>query len=603
MFMKQKIFFIIFFGLYILVNTQASLASNSSVNKFNLSAQERNLTSAVNKNPADTGTSLKLIKLYLDTGQDDRALIELNRIKSKAGNNSKFYIMSANLLLKNGKIDQAEEMAKKAISISYNNPDAFLMLGQIYFEKACSLGNIKENFELKKTYLTRSFDNYYTAYKYSPSSPFAHIGLANAYYVNGQSALARDEIFKAQELCASDAEALYLIGEYYYKTKQYTKAKSYLERSISAGLASKYKTYYMLGTLYEQDGSIENAQKYYLQSLKINPAYTKSQQNLDRLIKVSYKEAESQSNLQKTTTDLFNNLNEELNTVMQADYFLAVDEFTSARDLYIKVLDSNPDNVNAVTGLAELYYAKWAEGFTNSADFVNDSKYILKTAENTRIVIPLTKFKMINQDKMPENVRQKFINLSVSESFDFYDLLNEVRSEFLLGNYEESHDKLQKLLGFNLSNYEKFKVLKSLCYDHDYDDALNLIQDLKKTYYHNDELEPIIKRIKTKFEVVNENLDKASSLINNKDKKLNDFSGAEFIIKQAITYLPTSKKAYLNYVYLLEKQERYKEALDKANICYRLCKIYPDKNTEITEEQVKKIIQNLNQKYVSSETK
>lgn len=601
--MKYKKLIIVAGIMFFAGNSLTCNASNWDSNKLNTLGQERTLTTAINKNPGNMEASIQLIRLYLDNDQDTKAMIELNRIQSKVANNSKFFIMAANLFLKRGLLNDAESMAKKAIQVSYNNPDAFITLGNICFEKVNALQNTPETIEIRKSYMTKAFDNFYTAYKYNPVSPFAHIGLATAYYMNGQNALALDEILKAKELSINNAEALYLIGEYYYKTKEYTKAKTYLEKSISAGLAAKYKTYYMLGTIYELDGNIQNAQKNYLSALKLKPEHEQSQQNLDRLIKVSYKEAESLSSKPKTTTDLFNNLNDELNTVMQADYYLVIDEFTRARDSYIKVLDKSPDNINAITGLAELYYAKWVEGFANSADFINDSKYILKTKENPRIVIPLTKFKLINEETMPEIVRQKFINLSVSETFDFYDLLNEVRAEFLLGNFEESHEKLEKLLSFKLSNYEKFKVLKSLCYDHDYHEALILIEELKKTYYHNEELTPIVNRIKTKFSISDEKLNQAVALYSNKDKKLQDFANAEYIIKQAVRYFPTYKKAYLNYAYLLEKQEKYKEALNKANICYRLYKLYPDKNGEATELEIKKLIQRLNQKLAESAKK
>ena len=600
--MKYKKLIIIVSILFFAGNCLTCKASNWNSNKLNTSGQERALTVAINKNPGNTEASIQLIKLYLDNDQDTKAMIELNRIQSKVTDNSKFFIMAANLFLKRGLLEEAEEAAKKAVKVSYNNPDAFITLGNVCFEKANSFENSPETLELRKAYMTKAFDNFYTAYKYNPASPFAHIGLATAYYMNGQNSLAQDEILKAKELSINNAEALYLIGEYYYKTKEYTKSKTYLEKSILSGLTAKYKTYYLLGTLYEQEGSIQNAQKNYLSALKLRPDHPESQQNLDRLIKVTYKEAETLSNKQKTTKDLFSNLNDELNTVMQADYFLVVDEFTKARDSYIKVLDKNPDNVNAITGLAELYYAKWAEGFANSSDFINDSKYILKTKENPRIIIPLTKFKLINEDKMPESVRQKFINLSVSETFDFYDLLNEVRSEFLLGNFEESHEKLEKLLSFKLSNYEKFKVLKSLCYDHDYDEALILTEELKKTYYHNEELAPIVTRINTKFSVADEKLSQAIALYSNKDKKQQDFSNAEYIIKQAVRYFPTYKKGYLHYAYLFEKQGKYKEALDKALVCQRLYKLYPDKNTKIVEDEVGKLIQNLKKKLAERES-
>lgn len=564
-----------------------------------ISGQERNLTYAVNKNPSSVDASLHLIKFYLDNGQDTKAMIELNRIQNKATGNGKFFVLASKLLLRRGILDEAEDMAKKAVKLNYNNADAFIALGDIYLEKFYSLDNSAENIEVKKAFLKRAFDSYYTAQNYNAASPVPHIGLANTYYMNAQKSLALDEILKAKELSTNNAEAYYLLGEYYYKIKEYGKAKTYFEKSLAAGMTSKYKTYYLLGTLNEQDGLIKNAQQNYLQSLKLKPDHLESQQNLDRLIKTTYKEVSLLSDKKTSTKDLFSNLNDELNNVMQADYYLVLDEFTRARDSYINVLNQNPKNINAISGLAELYYAKWAEGFENSADFVNDSKYILKIEENSRIVIPLTKFKIINETKLPEPVRQKLISLSVSETYDFYDLLNEVRAEFLLGNYEESHEKLKKLLSFKLSNYEKFKVLKSLCCDHDYDEALLLIEELKKTYYHNEELKPISDRIAVKFKTVDEKLNQAIALY--KDK--NDLSNAEYVMKQALRYLPTNKKAYLHYAYLLEKQKRYQEAMEKVNICYKLHKLYPDKDSKVEEKNIKDLINSLNRKYNEAESK
>lgn len=547
--------------------------------------RERTLTAAVNKNPSNTETALKLIRFYLDNDLDTKAMIELNRIQNKSTGNVDFYVLASKLLLKRGILDEAEETAKKAVKIAYNSPEAFIALGDIYLEKFYALGNSSSTLDLKKTFLKRAFDSYYTAQNYNPASPFPHLGLANTYYMNVQKSLALDEIMKAKELGVNNAEALYLTGEYYYKTKEYGKATKYFEKSVGAGLTSKYKTYYLLGTLYEQEGMIKKAQRHYLQSLKLKPDHPESQQNLDRLIKITYKEIASVAAKPRRTLDLFGNLNEELNKVMQADYYLVMDEFTRARDLYIEVLEKNPLNINAVSGLAELYYAKRAEGFINSKHFVSDSKYILKTEENTRTVISLTKFKMISKDKMPEKVRRKLISLSVSETYDFYDLLNEVRSEFLLGNFEESHKKLQKLLSFKLSNYEKFKVLKSLCYDHDYDESLILIAELKRTYYHNEELKPILNRLESKLNLSEETLNNAIILY----EKENKFSEAEYIIKQAIKYFPTNKKAYMHYALLLEKQKKYKEALQKAEICYGLFRLYSDKNSEADKRIVKKL--------------
>ncbi|MCK5176350.1 MAG: tetratricopeptide repeat protein, partial [Candidatus Aenigmarchaeota archaeon] len=275
----------------------------------------------------------------------------------------------------------------------------------------------------------------------------------------------KDEILKAKELCSNNPDAYYGIGQYYYKIKKYDKAEKYIKKSIEQGRNTSYKAYYLHGTILEQKGKLKEAQQTYLAALKLKPDMLEAQKRLDALIKTSYKKNIAEK---ATPKNIFSSVDENLRSLMEADYYLILDEFTKAKNIYIKLLEKNPQNSGAAAGLAELYYSKWAAGFTNSNTFTTDALYIMKSKTSKKNEIALLKFQMINEEKIPEKIRQRLINLSISETFDYYDLLNELRAEFLLGNYEECHNKLFKLSKMKLSNYEKFKILKHLCYDHNY---------------------------------------------------------------------------------------------------------------------------------------
>jgi hypothetical protein len=339
----------------------------------------------------------------------------------------------------------------------------------------------------------------------------------------------------------------------------------------------------------EQDGKIAVAQKYYLQSLKLKPDMAEAQKRLDDLIKTAYKKRRADEN---TPVDLFENVSEDLNALLSAEYQLMLDEFTQARDIYVNLLEKNPENANAASGIAELYFAKWKDGFPASDKFTNDAIYVIRTKPTNKNAVSLLKFEMINTQKMPEDVRQKLINLSISETTEFYDLLNEVRAEFLLGNYEECHNKLYKLMKMNLSNYEKFKVLKYLCYDRNYYEALILIGDLKKTYYHNEEIEPVEARIYAKIQVADDMLNNALALW--KEEKYNE---AVVIYRGLMTCFSVYKPAYLHYALAMDSMGNYSEEYEKLNEYYLLYRLYPDRNPEISESELKGMIKDSYRKY------
>lgn len=577
-------------ALIFFCSNASSFAFTANINSF----EKSKLYSTLKKTKPAANTKEELIKIidnYIKNEQYTEAMMELNKLLLNEQNDPEIYIMSATLLRKTYQFDEAQEMAKKALKLNYKSSAAYLELGHIFFDKArfsANDSNIEKPTEMQRIYLAKSFDYFFMASQYDLSDPLPHIALAEAFYANYQKNKANDEILKAKDLSFNNPEAYFQIGNYYYKTKKYDDAQKYIQKSIEQGRTCSNKAYFLLAKLYEQKGNLDEAQKTYLKTLELKPDMLEAQKHLDALIKVSYKEKKAE---EKTPTNLFTDINEDLNVLMKAEYFLVLDEYTKARDLFIKLLEKDPKNANAVAGLAELYYSMWKKGYGISNNFASDALYIIKSEISNRNEVALLKFQIINETKIPEKIRQELINLSITDSFDFYDLLNEIRAEFLLGNYEESHNKLFKLSKLDLSNYEKFKVLKHLCYDHNYYEALILINELKKTYYHNEEIEPVEKRIKTKLGVAEEKFNDALKLW--KKKQYND---AIFLFKEIINYFPTYKPAYLYTSFAMDKMENYTQAYDYLNVYYKLYKIYPDKEPEIKESEIKDMIQDLYKK-------
>ncbi len=525
--------------------------------------------------------NIKTVRNYMENEQYTDAMLELNKLLSSNPDDPRVYVLAAELLRKTGQLDEAEKMARDAHKLDYKNSRAYTELGYIYLEKGLTAEKKREN-------LVKAFDHFFMAAQYDPANPMPHIALAEAYHINMQKSRSKDEILKARELSHGNADAYYKIGRYYRKINEPDKAQKYIRKSVEAGRDSFFRTHYILGAILEQKGKIKEAQQQYLTALKLKPDMTEAQERLDALIRVSYRENRSEKNAPK---DVYEEVGEDLRHLMKADYYLMLDQFTQARDIYAALLEKNPGNPGAIAGLAELYYLKWKGGYITSKNFTSDAIFIIKAETNEKNQIALLKFRMINEQKIPEEVREKLINLSITESFEFYDLLNELRAEFLLGNYEECHGKLLRLLEMKLSNYEKFKVLKHLTYDNNYYEALFMLKELEKTYYHNEEIEPVEKRIMAKHYTAGEKIEEALLLYKKKE-----YGATIPYYKEIINYFPTYKPAYLHYARAMDKLEDYGRAYDMINTYYRLYNLYPDKEPEISEREIKEMIQDLYEK-------
>ncbi|GHT42934.1 hypothetical protein AGMMS49921_09480 [Endomicrobiia bacterium] len=98
----------------------------------------------------------------------------------------------------------------------------------------------------------KSYDQTIRIHSSRVISAYAYIAKAHTYEIIGKADLVVKEYEKYMSAYPNSALALMCLGEYYYKTKNYTKAKKY-DRSNTLIVNS------CLGNIYEQTGQFDNA--------------------------------------------------------------------------------------------------------------------------------------------------------------------------------------------------------------------------------------------------------------------------------------------------------------------------------------------------------
>lgn len=123
--------------------------------------------------------------------------------------------------MKEGLIDQAEILYKKAIVLRPNFAKAFNNLGNLYLSKS--------NYEKAK-------ENFFVATKYDGDYFEAYTNLGSLYYKEGKIDSARHYWEKSININPEFGQAYYNFGVLYYNSKDYKKAQHYFNRAKQLGL-------------------------------------------------------------------------------------------------------------------------------------------------------------------------------------------------------------------------------------------------------------------------------------------------------------------------------------------------------------------------------
>jgi tetratricopeptide (TPR) repeat protein len=531
------------------------------------------------KKPVKPKTIIEQISSYISSNQTQNALNLLNKAVLKDPYNPKIFSMAADLFYKNSQYSEVEMLARKALSLNPKDNSCYLILGNV----------LLKNYEISKSYSTLSsaepnLNLLYESIKCfnfvsenDPASALPHIGLARVYLVQNNQSKLYDELLKAKELAGNDSSTLFEIGKLFYLNGCYEKAIQYLKKSISVNNTDNYRAHALLAEIHEKLGNFGEAQNEYISTLN---AQNSQPEIKDKIIELNSKiipvmdTSQTVENIQ---------VNSEITNILQADNFLGTDRFSEARNIYLKILQNNQGNIDALSGLSELYYTQWMSGYYDTKKYYLDCPYFANTPQDLS-KISAFKFKLVAEPEITGSLEDILTKIANSRSPDYFDQFDASRAMFLLGNYISAKIKLQELLTEDISDYDKFKMAKMLYYDQNFPEADSLLKKIKQSEYSS-----LIKTFEDRISFKQAQTDKVfeEGLALYKDEKYKD---AILKFEDALKFFPTHNRSHLYYAYALQKAGRTEKAVEEINIYMNLELIYPSKKPELRLADIKKII-------------
>jgi|GEM_PF-1737996 len=530
------------------------------------------------ENSLNTANIIEQINSYINSNQTQNALNLLNKAVLNDPYNSRLFSTAADLFYKNSQYSEAEMLARKALSLNPLDNSCYLILGNVLLKnyKTNRLYNERYPTSQDLSILNESIKCFNTVSENDPASALPHIGLAKIYSAKNNRPKVYDEVLKAKELAGSDPDVLFEIGELFYECESYEKAIQYLKKSISAKPEDDYKAHILLADIYEKLGNPEEARNEYVTTLKFKNSPPETMEKLEELNSKFVPVSMVSKNTEKSPKS------SEISDILQADNLLVMDRFSESRNMYLKILQKNPGNIDALSGLCELYYAQWILGHYDVKKYYLDCTYF-NNIQSDKLKISLLKFRLAAEPELTESLEEELEKIANNKSADYYDRFNAVRSIFLLGNYTRAKIKLQELLTSDVTDDDKFKMAKQLYFDQNYTEADNLVKKIRKTEYDNfiKTIENRVSFMQTQGETI---IEKAVELYKNKN-----YSDAVSKYKEELKLFPTDKKAHLYYAYALQQTGNTEKAIEEINIYRNLELIYPSRIPELNLTDIQKV--------------
>ncbi len=285
-------------------------------------------------------------------------------------------LTSAKLYIQQQNWEKAEEFLVKALDAEPNNPEVPFLLGDLIygkrgdwekmdamFKKAMELGpdkTIMQGATVEK-YVTNSREKYWVD-QYN-----AGVKYFNDY--RGADGDAKDEfISKAIEalnnailINPDDGKTYTLLATCYYQAGNKEKAKEIAERSVKQS-PDDVQANLTAGQILNNIGDQEAAIPYFKKAVDLDPSNSAAIRNLAQvyydLNQVensirTYEQAISKETDNKIKADLYFNL---------GVLYMKVEDFTQAEDNFNMAYDLNPDDVEALVGMAQTFEGagKWS---------------------------------------------------------------------------------------------------------------------------------------------------------------------------------------------------------------------------------------------------
>jgi tetratricopeptide (TPR) repeat protein len=295
------------------------------------------LTEKIQHDSSDAGLFHRRAQLYLDEGQINNALGDINKAIQLDAENAGYFITLADIYLAMGKIPGSLESLQKAEKLDPKNNDALIKQAELYlvikdYPKCFNYVNAalalnRQNpvayfiwgyAQLERGDTTSAIRNLQTAADQDQNyyDAFLQLGMV---YAARKNPVAEDYFRSAIRIDSTRTGAYYLMGLLYQETGEYTKALDIYEKLarvspamkeahynmgyvnlVSLGnypaaiqhfteairLDPKYTdAYFNRGYSYELSGDLMNAKKDYEQALQVQPNYDRAIEGLNRLDK------------------------------------------------------------------------------------------------------------------------------------------------------------------------------------------------------------------------------------------------------------------------------------------------------------------------------
>ncbi len=226
----------------------------------------RDVNSALSLNREDPEVYSVLADIYFVIGKSDDAIGALNKALELAPESVSYVVKLArtHMMLRN--YDVAYRYIERALSMDFQNAEAYYLKGIYLLEAEDTLGAIT-NMKIAGNYDT----SFYETYMHTAS-------LLNK--LNDTTAV---EYFRfALRARPNDEQALFLMGLTYQDQGRYENALDCYEKLMAVNPGYK-QVYYNMGYIYLVEyADFQQAEKYFLQAINIDPGYADAVYNLGR---------------------------------------------------------------------------------------------------------------------------------------------------------------------------------------------------------------------------------------------------------------------------------------------------------------------------------
>jgi tetratricopeptide (TPR) repeat protein len=212
-------------------------------------------------------TRQNLAAVYTDMGEYERAEEQWQLITDEMPNYRPGWRGLGDILLRQGKIDEAAELAERLAKQPRQRSIALLLQAEL-LETQRDIRLAREGFE-------------HAVHEY-PEDSDAWQSWCRFLFEHGEMDQVESALTRLAQLQPTDAAAYHNLGTVYLQTKRFGEAIEAYRRALKHRPRAA-NTYLYLGHAYAQVGDISLAREAYVKSIEINPADGEARQALNRL--------------------------------------------------------------------------------------------------------------------------------------------------------------------------------------------------------------------------------------------------------------------------------------------------------------------------------